>query len=501
MPIQLAGNQWLKEYFKLSHYTLTHCSFIGNNESIELTSKGNVEQVYGPKYAPATNTPLDHFEFSLKYDDLNLDFYKAVMEGIPAEDIKDYVEKTPSGRYSRKIGFLYEFLTSRRIDFNQNIAANYVDLLDPDKYLVGASTKNIRWKINSNLLGGADYCPIIRKTNQLKSLLEVDIKQKMEQLKESYPPEIFGRAVSYLYNKETRSSYEIEKEKPTPDRMHKFVALLVQAGADADENLLSKERLVQLQNAIVDPRYAATEFRDYQNYVGQILPTYLQLIHYICPPPDIVPSLMNGLQQVVNRTRDIHPAARAALVAFGFVFIHPFEDGNGRIHRFLIHDILVHGKLVPGGLIIPVSAHMLNHIKEYDAILERYSQPLMQRITYTMDNNGAITVTNQDLVSGYFKYPDFTEQCIYLIKIIHATLQEDMPAEFIFLQRYDEAKRELQKIVDMPDKDINLMLIFLHQNKGIFPKRRRGDFSKLTDEEIARMQAIYRAVYGMDTIV
>jgi len=71
---------------------------------------------------------------------------------------------------------------------------------------------------------------------------------------------------------------------------------------------------------------------------------------------------------------------------------------------------------------------------------------------------------------------------------------------FIFLQRYDEAKRELQKIVDMPDKDINLMFIFLHQNKGIFPKRRRGDFSKLTDEEIARMEALYRSVYGMDTI-
>lgn len=44
----------------------------------------------------------------------------------------------------------------------------------------------------------------------------------------------------------------------------------------------------------------------------------------------------------------------------------------------------------------------------------------------------------------------------------------------------------------MPDRDINLMIIFLHQNKGIFPKRRRDQFSKLTDDEIQRMQKAYR---------
>jgi hypothetical protein len=29
-----------------------------------------------------------------------------------------------------------------------------------------------------------------------------------------------------------------------------------------------------------------------------------------------------------------------ALLGFGFMFVHPFEDGNGRIHRFLIHHCL-----------------------------------------------------------------------------------------------------------------------------------------------------------------
>lgn len=88
----------------------------------------------------------------------------------------------------------------------------------------------------------------------------------------------------------------------------------------------------------------------------------------------------------------------------------------------------------------------------------------------------------------------------YLIQTIHATLEEDMPDELIIIQRYDEAKKELQRIVNMPDKDINLMILFLHQNKGVLPKRRREQFAKLTDEEIQKMQRAYRTVYEIDAL-
>jgi hypothetical protein len=50
----------------------------------------------------------------------------------------------------------------------------------------------------------------------------------------------------------------------------------------------------------------------------------------------------------------------------------------------------------------------------------------------------------------------------------------------------------------MPDKLINMMLAFLHQNKGVFPKRRREYFKELTDEEIQRMQDVYKKVYELN---
>ena len=122
----------------------------------------------------------------------------------------------------------------------------------------------------------------------------------------------------------------------------------------------------------------------------------------------------------------------------------------------------------------------------------------MQFITYDKKANGEIIVTNTGEVESYFRYPDLTDHCIYLAHTIHATIKEDMPEEFIFIQRYDEVKKELQCIVDMPDKELNLMIMFLHQNKGIFPKRRREQFSKLTDEEIGRMQEAFRNIFEIE---
>lgn len=497
MSSKTVGSQWLKAHYKLSYHILTHASYIGSTGSIEVNSKGTIDQVYGPKYNVAQDTPLYHLEFSLKYDDFNLDFLKAVLERIPQDQIESFVASAPASKYARKIGFLYEFLTRNQLNLSRPVSGNYADLLDENKYVTGKTIKSTRWRINNNLLGTGAYCPIVRKTKELEHLLSQNIQIKIENLEKSYPGDIFRRAIRYLYNKETKSSYEIEREKPSPERMEKFVVLLTKAGTEATEDILTKNRLIQLQNAIVDPRFAASRFRDFQNYVSESLPNFHETIHYICPPPAILSAVMNGLKETIVKTEGTYPEIRAAIIAFGFVFLHPFEDGNGRLHRFLIHDLLVHDKVVPQGLIIPVSAHMLNNIKDYDSVLEKYSRPLMQRIKYDRVEDGEIVITNVAEVEGYFRYPDLTDHCVYLIQIIDATITEDMPGELLFIQRYDDAKKELQSIVDMPDKDINRMLTFLHQNKGVFPKGRRTYFSKLTEEEIAKMQAAYRKVFEL----
>ena len=37
-----------------------------------------------------------------------------------------------------------------------------------------------------------------------------------------------------------------------------------------------------------------------------------------------------------------------------------------------------------------------------------------------------------------------------------------------FLEKYDETKMAIKNIVDMPDKEIDLFIKFMHQNRGNF---------------------------------
>jgi Fic family protein len=49
--------------------------------------------------------------------------------------------------------------------------------------------------------------------------------------------------------------------------------------------------------------------------------------------------------QKLEKDKTFDAILAAAIIAFGFVFIHPFVDGNGRIHRFLIHPELIRNDL------------------------------------------------------------------------------------------------------------------------------------------------------------
>jgi Fic family protein len=51
----------------------------------------------------------------------------------------------------------------------------------------------------------------------------------------------------------------------------------------------------------------------------------------------MMPVLFELLEQ------ELHPAVRAVLGHFLFVFIHPYADGNGRIGRFLMNAMLISG--------------------------------------------------------------------------------------------------------------------------------------------------------------
>jgi hypothetical protein len=148
------------------------------------------------------------------------------------------------------------------------------------------------------------------------------------------------------------------------------------------------------------------------------------------------------------------------------------------------------------GLVIPISAHMLQHMSEYDMTLESYSKPLMQRVKFSVLENGELIIENSDEICSYYRYPDLTSQSEYLAKAIFSTIQVDLFEELYFLQRYDELKKELQQWIDMPDKQLSNVIMYLHQNKGIFPNRRKKQFEEITEEEFTAVERIYKEIFN-----
>ena len=257
------------------------------------------------------------------------------------------------------------------------------------------------------------------------------------------------------------------------------------------EDFCDKSHLVDLQNRIVDPRFRDTDYRTSQNYVGETVSWQREKVHFACPKPEDIPVLMDGLIAAHQRMGQdqFSTVAHAAAVAYGFVFLHPFEDGNGRIHRVLIHNILARRGFTPKGIMFPVSAAMLRNTAEYDASLEVFSRKLMPLVEYTLDEEGRMSVQNDTAI--WYRYIDMTPQVEALFRFIEQTISIELVEELDFLETYGRSKQAIQALVDMPDRQIDLFIRFCLQNNGrLSAAKRKSHFPSLTDDEILEMEKI-----------
>jgi hypothetical protein len=491
-----AGYTWLLEKLGLTGIPNWHRSSVSRSGA-QYTKfhADHVEQVFRVQYWPGEKI-VDHLEFALKYDGVNLGLLSVIFGHMPESEITDHIKSRPTGKYARRLWFFYEFLTGRQLPVSDINSGNYVEALEPEKYFtLQSGEKSRRHRVINNLPGCRAFCPVVRKSKKLSRLDYSSLRRRCEEIIRVFPPGLLRRALSYLYNKETRSSFAIEHIEPGAARTEKFIALLELAGKD---DFCDKQQLIALQNRIVDPRFHDSGYRVSQNYVGQTVAGYREIIHFIGPRPDDLPELMTGLIETHRRLKSdqVSPIVHAAVIAWGFVFLHPFEDGNGRIHRFLVHNILALRGVLPPGLMFPVSAVMLKDPAAYDASLEAFSRSLLQLVDYRLHEDGQMTVSND--TACWYRYFDATAQAEALLDFVERTVEEELAAELSFLASFDNAKKSLQQVVDMPDRLIDLFIQLCLQNNGKLAKgKRSAHFAFLSEAELKAMETAVRKSYSL----
>ncbi len=447
------------------------------------------EEEFFPQKFKTNGLWQEHLLFALKNEGINLQILKVLFQKVNKKELLALIQQKIHSIYSRRVWFFYEFLMNEELPIPPIKTGNYDFALPPDEYFVLDETHSSRAKrqrLWNNLPGNADFCPIVRMTKKIKAKVNINYEAQINDALKKYPAELIYRASSFLYLKEAKSSYAIEHQTPTQKRVATFMALLQQAG----KNVITKDFLLKLQNAIVEERYIEKDYRNDQVYVGQTLAPGQELIHFVGVKPADVAMFMQAWLNTAHQLSESNgnPIITACILSFAFVFIHPFGDGNGRIHRYLLHHILTAKKFNPENIIFPVSAVLYKQSQLYDGMLESFSKKLMEKIDYVLADDGSMTVTNE--TSDFYRFINFTKIVEDFFDVVDETLRSELIPELDYLIAWEKARVKMRNIVDMPENKALQFIMFTQQNNGKFPKSRRKSFEELSDSEIEKLAAI-----------
>jgi Fic family protein len=150
-----------------------------------------------------------------------------------------------------------------------------------------------------------------------------------------------------------------------------------------------------------------------------------EVVH-VAPPPAQVPGLIDDLLAWLKETEE-HPLVASCVFHYMFEFIHPFQDGNGRLGR--LWQTLILGQWRPVFAMLPVESIIRDHQQEYYA---------------------ALAASDQDVNAT-----PFTE--VMLNAILQAIQESDLGSDQVTDQQSDQVTRLLRALGRSPRSASDLM--------------------------------------------
>ena len=450
-------------------------------------------RIYTPRHAPDTSLE-GHLVFALKYEGIDLAVLKRLFLAVGAGPIEAIVKATPTGSYARRIWFLYEWLTGSRLDLPDADRGAYAEVVDPKQQYAVTGKTSSRHRVKNNLPGTPDFCPLIFRTETLESFLAMDLHTRAQSAVAAVPRDLLARTAAFLLLKDSKSSFAIEGESPPQDRIQRWGRAIAESG----KHSIDLDELLRLQRIVIgDARFVHLGLRTEGGFVGEHdRDNRMPIPDHISARHEDLTALVEGMatfDRII--TPQLDPVLAAAALAFGFVYIHPFEDGNGRLHRYLIHHVLAERGFNPPGIVFPISAAILERIDDYRGVLEGYSSRLLPLIEWQPTESGNVHVLND--TGDFYRYFDATPHAEFLFECVRKTIEHDLPEEADFLRRHDAFRSKLALVVDMPDRLADLLFRFLNQNGGVLSQRaRENEFAALTEGEAEKIQRIYADLFA-----
>lgn len=496
------GYQWLLlTYDVQTVHPIAVQSEIGRGRST--TSDDDIRfEVYPESYRPL-DTFSEQLAFAFKYEGIHLEFLARLFsQTLVKQELEQWIAREPTGSYARRACFLYEWLINDTLAASNLTRGNYIDALDPELYLVGAPTNCPRWRVRDNLPGNRDYCPIVRRTPAIQAAEIYDLPGKLAGLESDFGVDLILRSTVWLTVKESRASFLIEREQDKDDRIRRF-ATIMENECGQHDHPLTPATLSQLQRSILGDMALRYGLRRSPVYVGHST-HYQAVVDYIAPHWEQTNALLAGLACFLERSQGASAILRAAVASFGFVYIHPMADGNGRISRFLINDILRRDGLIAAPIILPVSATITDSTQAraaYDKVLERFSRRLMRKYAdqyYFGEPTIAEDGVEYNLYFNAYedalpawRYPDLTAHAEYLATVIDTTLTHEMRKEAHFLKANDQARAAIKEFLEAPDNELDGIIRSIRQNGNALSHQLCKRYPILTEKQAIGERIVY----------
>ncbi|MDG1859855.1 MAG: Fic family protein [Emcibacteraceae bacterium] len=449
--------------------------------------------IYTPRHMPEASLE-GHLVFGLKYEGLDLAILKKLFEAVPAQEVEAIIRAKPTSSYMRRVWFLYEWLLGEVLDIPDLKTGNYTDVVDTKLQYAVKGVRSVRHRVRNNLSGTQNFCPLVYRTKKIDQYIAKNLSERAQKTVGAISADIMARTAAFLLLKDSKSSYAIEGEAPPHDRIQRWGQAIGQAG----QQPLDSQELLRLQGIVMgNAKFIKMGFRDEGGFVGDHeRDTRMPLPDHVDARHEDLEALVQGLIDFDSQFfGEIDAVIAAAILAFGFVYIHPFADGNGRIHRYLIHHVLTQRGFNPAGVVFPVSAAILERKDDYRLVLESYSTRLLPFIEWEPTEKGNVSVLND--TGDFYRYFDATLHVEFLYECVEKTIDIDLPKEAEFLTRYDQFKTRVEAFIEMPDDTINMLFNFIKQNNGTLSLRAlTKEFEALEESEVGYVEKVYAEVFG-----
>lgn len=370
-----------------------------------MSARGSLQQIASgyrsgavPSAGPGV-APLDaletHLRFALDGGGVDLGMLAALIRVTAPADITSIVRRKPTGVFARRLWYLYEWLTLRKLDVPEAAGRlRFVPVLDPNRQMaLKAGTPSGRHRVIDNLPGTRRFCPMVWWTPALRTASAKQWDVRARGIIAATHPDRRPSVATWLQRTDAGSSFVLAGEEASARRTASWAEAIGQAGA----RVLSLDELLRLQ------RVACGD--------GPSVPLGLRR-----SPSDTAGARSEDLDSLVSGVIDYAERAvggamdtvtAAAALAFGFAYVRPFVTGNGHLHRWLVHHAFDAAGYTLPGFVLPIGTAMVRRLEEYRGVFRPYPSPLRE----TADT---------------YRFGDMTRHAEFLYRCLEDSIEKDL---------------------------------------------------------------------------